>query len=114
MRHLDVDGLGRVSRIGLGTWQFGSREWGYGEGYAAGEGKDIVRRARDLGVTLFDTAEIYGFGRSERILGEALGDERDDVVVASKLFPVAPFPPVVRNRLEGSARRLGLRKVPLY
>ncbi len=114
MRHLDVDGLGRVSRIGLGTWQFGSREWGYGEGYAAGAAKEIVRRARDLGVTLFDTAEVYGFGRSERILGEALGDERADVVVASKLFPVAPFPPVVRNRLEGSARRLGLRKVPLY
>ncbi len=114
MRHLDVDGLGRVSRIGLGTWQFGSREWGYGEGYAAGAAKEIVRRARDLGVTLFDTAEVYGFGRSERILGEALGDERSDVVVASKLFPVAPFPPVVRNRLEGSARRLGLRKVPLY
>ncbi|MBM7807172.1 aryl-alcohol dehydrogenase-like predicted oxidoreductase [Geodermatophilus bullaregiensis] len=114
MRYLDVDGVGRVSRIGLGTWQFGSREWGYGEGYASGAAKDIVRRARDLGVTLFDTAEVYGFGRSERILGEALGDERAEVVVASKLFPVAPFPPVVRNRLEGSARRLGLQRIPLY
>jgi aryl-alcohol dehydrogenase-like predicted oxidoreductase len=114
VRHIDVDGLGPVSRIGLGTWQFGSREWGYGEGYAAGAARDIVRRARDLGVTLFDTAEVYGFGRSERILGEALGDERTQVVVASKLFPVAPFPPVVRRRLEGSARRLGLDRVPLY
>ncbi|PRY43157.1 aryl-alcohol dehydrogenase-like predicted oxidoreductase [Geodermatophilus tzadiensis] len=114
MRTLDVDGLGPVSRIGLGTWQFGSREWGYGEAYATGAAKDVVRRARDLGVTLFDTAEVYGFGRSERILGEALGEERADVVVASKLFPVAPFPPVVRRRLEGSARRLGLERVPLY
>jgi len=114
MRTLDVDGLGPVSRIGLGTWQFGSREWGYGEGYASGAARDIVRRARELGVTLFDTAEVYGFGRSERILGEALGDERADVVVASKIFPVAPFPPVVRSRLEGSARRLGLDRVPLY
>ncbi|MGY1670951.1 aldo/keto reductase [Geodermatophilus sp. SYSU D00710] len=114
MRSLDVDGLGRVSRIGLGTWQFGSREWGYGEGYASGAARDIVRRALDLGVTLFDTAEVYGFGRSERILGEALGDRRSVVVVASKLLPVAPFPPVVRHRLEGSARRLGLRTVPLY
>ncbi|MGY1732682.1 aldo/keto reductase [Geodermatophilus sp. SYSU D01045] len=114
MRHLDVDGLGRVSRIGLGTWQFGSREWGYGEGYAQGAARDIVRRARDLGVTLFDTAEIYGFGRSERILGEALGEDRGEVVVASKVFPVAPFPPVVRSRFEGSARRLGLRRIPLY
>ena len=114
MRHLDVDGLGAVSRVGLGTWQFGSREWGYGDAYAAGEAKAIVRRARELGTTLFDTAEVYGFGRSERILGEALGEERADVVVASKLFPVAPFPPVVRNRLAGSARRLELDRVPLY
>ena len=114
MRTLDVDGLGPVSRIGLGTWQFGSREWGYGEGYASGAARDIVRRARELGVTLFDTAEVYGFGRSERILGEALGEGRAEVVVASKIFPVAPFPPVVRSRLAGSARRLGLRKVPLY
>src|SRR5918997_5091237 len=114
MRYLDVDGIGRVSRIGLGTWQFGSREWGYGEGYAEGAARDIVRRARDLGVTLFDTAEVYGFGRSERILGEALGEERTEVAVATKVFPVAPFPPVVPSRLEGSARRLGLRRVPLY
>ncbi|SHF67242.1 aldo/keto reductase [Geodermatophilus nigrescens] len=114
MRTLDVDGLGPVGRIGLGTWQFGSREWGYGEGYASGAAGQIVRRALELGVTLFDTAEVYGFGRSERILGEALGDRRGDVVVASKLFPVAPFAPVVRNRLAGSARRLGLERLPLY
>jgi aryl-alcohol dehydrogenase-like predicted oxidoreductase len=114
VRFLDVEGLGAVSRVGLGTWQFGSREWGYGDAYASGEAKAIVRRAREVGITLFDTAEVYGFGRSERILGDALGDERTDVVVASKVFPVAPFPPVVRNRLAGSARRLGLDRVPLY
>ncbi|MGY1632581.1 aldo/keto reductase [Geodermatophilus sp. SYSU D01186] len=114
MRTLDVDGLGAVSRVGLGTWQFGSREWGYGDAYASGEAAAIVRRARELGITLFDTAEVYGFGRSERILGDALGAERAGVVVATKVFPVAPFPPVVRNRLAGSARRLGLHRVPLY
>ena len=114
MQFLDVPGLGPVSRIGLGTWQFGSREWGYGESYAQRGAREIVRRARELGVTLFDTAEIYGFGRSERILGEALGDERAEVVVATKILPVAPFPPVVRQRWAGSARRLGLRTIPLY
>ncbi len=114
MRYLDVPGLGEVSRVGLGTWQFGSREWGYGEGYAGGAAIDIVRRALELGVTLFDTAEAYGFGRSERILGEALGEDRDRVVVASKLFPVAPFPPVVRRRAEASAGRLRLARIPLY
>jgi aryl-alcohol dehydrogenase-like predicted oxidoreductase len=114
MDYLDVDGLGPVSRIGLGTWQFGSREWGYGDAYADRAARDIVRRARELGITLFDTAEIYGFGRSERILGEALGHERGDVVVASKIFPVAPFPSVIRQRWEGSAKRLGLASIPLY
>jgi aryl-alcohol dehydrogenase-like predicted oxidoreductase len=114
VRYLDVDGLGRLSRIGLGTWQFGSREWGYGQAYASRTAGEIVRRARALGVTLFDTAEIYGFGRSERILGEALGEERTEVVVATKIFPVAPFPPVVRRRWAGSARRLGLTRIPLY
>ena len=114
MKYLDVDGIGKVSRIGLGTWQFGSREWGYGDGYAAGGARDIVQRALALGVTLFDTAEIYGFGKSERILGEALGDERANVAVASKVMPVAPFPAIVKQRERASARRLGLDRIPLY
>jgi len=114
VKFLEVDGLGQVSRVGLGTWQFGSREWGYGDSYASGGARDIVRRALELGVTLFDTAEIYGTGKSETILGEALGEERSKVVVASKLFPVAPFPPVIRRRAAGSARRLQLTKIPLY
>jgi aryl-alcohol dehydrogenase-like predicted oxidoreductase len=114
MKSLEVPGLGQVSRVGLGTWQFGSREWGYGEGYASDAAVQIVARARELGVTLFDTAEIYGFGRSERILAEALGADRDQVVVASKVFPVAPFPVVLRNRERASARRLQIRRIPLY
>lgn len=114
MEHLDVPGLGQVSRIGLGTWQFGSREWGYGPGYADNTAAAIVRRALDLGVTLFDTAEIYGFGRSERILGAALGDQRGTVVIASKLMPVLPLPAIVRRRQRASARRLGVDRIPLY
>src|SRR6478735_2836926 len=102
MRYLSPETSTRISRIGLGTWQFGSREWGYGPSYAEQEAHAIVRRAVELGVTLFDTAEIYGFGRSERILGEALGHERAEVVVATKIFPVAPFPPVIRQRWERS------------
>ena len=94
MRFLDVDGLGAVSRVGLGTWQFGSREWGYGDAYASGEARAIVRRARELGITLFDTAEVYGFGRSERILGEALGDRQ----VLGALTALLPPPDRSRHR----------------
>src|SRR6201995_5571686 len=114
MKYLDVHGIGNISRIGLGTWQFGSREWGYGDDYASGPARDIVRRARALGVTFFDTAEVYGLGKSERILGEALGDERSRVAVATKIFPVAPFPAVVKQRERASARRLQLDRIPLY
>lgn len=114
MKYLEVDGVGRTSRIGLGTWQFGSREWGYGDSYASGAAGDIVQRALALGVTLFDTAEVYGTGKSERILGEALGDQRSAVAVASKIFPIAPFPAVVKQRARASAQRLQLDRIPLY
>jgi aryl-alcohol dehydrogenase-like predicted oxidoreductase len=104
----------RVSRIGLGTWQFGSREWGYGSAYASQEAHAIVRRALEQGVTLFDTAEIYGLGRSERILGQALGEDRDSAFLATKIFPVLPVAPVVEQRAVASANRLGVRRLDLY
>ena len=117
MRYLDVGTdpkTIRISRIGLGAWQFGSREWGYGKSYAEQEAHDIVRRAVELGVTLFDTAEIYGFGRSERILGEAIGEDRESVFLATKLFPLLPVAPVVEQRAVASANRLGVRRLDLY
>ena len=108
MRYLDIGTTPKISKIGLGTWQFGAREWGYGEDYARQQARDIVRRALDLGVTLFDTAEMYGFGRSERILGEALRERPEPpVFLATKLFPVLPLAPVVEQRAVASASRLG-------
>ena len=114
MRYLDIEVAPRISKIGLGTWQFGAREWGYGEGYDSQAAQQIVHRAIDLGVTLFDTAEIYGFGRSERILGEALGERRASVFLATKLFPLIPVAPVVEQRAVASANRLGTRLLDLY
>ncbi|HWG14234.1 MAG TPA: aldo/keto reductase [Streptosporangiaceae bacterium] len=114
MRYLDIATTPKISKIGLGAWQFGTREWGYGQGYAEREAEAIVRRAIDLGVTLFDTAEAYGFGRSERILGQALGDRRATVFLATKLFPLLPVAPVVEQRAVASANRLGTRRLDLY
>jgi aryl-alcohol dehydrogenase-like predicted oxidoreductase len=114
MRYLDIGTTRKISKIGLGAWQFGSREWGYGDQYADQTARTIVRRALELGVTLFDTAEIYGFGRSERILGKALGEDRESVFLATKLFPLLPVAPVVEQRAVASAIRLGVRRLDLY
>ena len=103
MRYVEAGGV-RLSAIGVGTWQFGSREWGYGEQYASSTAIDITRRALDLGVNLVVTAEIYGTGRSERIVGEAVRDRRDDAFLATKVFPVFPISPVVQWRGVQSAR----------
>ena len=113
MRYVDVSGV-RLSVIGLGAWQFGSREWGYGPGYAEGEAGRIVQRALDLGINLVDTAEAYAFGRSERIVGKAIAGRRDEVFVATKLLPVAPVAPIIERRAKGSARRLGIDVIDLY
>jgi aryl-alcohol dehydrogenase-like predicted oxidoreductase len=114
MRYLDLGTAKKISKIGLGTWQFGSREWGYGEQYAVQEAQAIVSRALELGVTLFDTAEIYGFGRSERILGRALGERLESVFLATKILPVLPVAPVVEQRAVASANRLDARRLDLY
>src|ERR1039457_1096826 len=113
MRYLGIETAPRISRIGLGTWQFGSREWGYGEPYAEQQAHAIVSRAIELGVTLFDTPEIYGFGRREQILGGAIGDTRDLAFLATKIFPLLPVAPVVEQRAVASADRLGVRRLDL-
>jgi aryl-alcohol dehydrogenase-like predicted oxidoreductase len=73
-----------VSRIAFGTWQLGG-DWGQLDEDAA---VSAIRRARELGVNFFDTAQAYGFGASEQMLGKALRDElgrdRDGLVIATK------------------------------
>src|SRR5439155_23664506 len=72
----------QVSRICLGTMSFGnSEEWMV----EIGKARPIVKRSLDLGINLFDTANVYSNGRSEEIVGELLKDQRDDVVIATKV-----------------------------
>jgi aryl-alcohol dehydrogenase-like predicted oxidoreductase len=113
MRYADVAATTPISKIGLGTWQFGSREWGYGGDYER-RVDAIVSRALEAGITLFDSAEAYAFGRSERLLGAALGEARDRAFVATKIFPILPFSGVVQQRAIASAARLGVRTIDLY
>ncbi|MEU2566713.1 MULTISPECIES: aldo/keto reductase [Streptomyces] len=121
----------QVSALGFGCWAIGG-EWQDGAGQPLGWGKvddeesvRAVHRALDLGVTFFDTADVYGAGHSERILGRALGPRRDDVVVATKwgnLFDPGTrtasgtddSPEHLRRALTASLRRLGTDHVDLY
>ena len=117
MRYLEADGL-RVSRIGLGTWQFGSREWGYGDAYANDVAPALLRRAIELGITMIDTAEAYGPARSEAIIGAELGGladgQRAGLTIATKFLPIAPAERIVAWQCAGSRRRLRLDRLDLY
>ncbi|HEX6393788.1 MAG TPA: aldo/keto reductase [Acidimicrobiales bacterium] len=83
MRYVQLGKTGlEVSELALGTWAYGG-DWG---SFDEEEAKATIRRAVELGVTLFDTAQAYGFGISERLLGDTLWKvtRRDQVVVATK------------------------------
>ena len=95
-----------VPRVGLGLWQLGGRLWG-----PAGleEALEVASAALELGVALFDTAELYGMGRSERLLGEALRrlGGLEEAFIVTKVAGFRTSWGSVRKSLEASRRRLG-------
>ena len=104
----------RISRVGLGTWQIGSPYWGWGREFNREQALRVIEAALDAGINLVDTAEVYGGGLSERIVGEAVRDRREEVVIATKAWPTHLTGGRLRRALEGSLRRLGVRYVDLY
>ena len=74
----------KISPIIMGTWQAGKEMW---VGINDSETSKALRTAVEAGITTIDTAEYYGHGHSERVIGEALADVRDQVVYATKVFP---------------------------
>jgi hypothetical protein len=111
-----------VSRLAFGTWEFSS-DWGHADEDAA---ITMIRRARDLGINFFDTAQQYGFGASERILGKALRSDlsqnREDVVIATKGGLRATdnglvrdaSPEWLRKGVESSLSSLGIDYIDVY
>jgi aryl-alcohol dehydrogenase-like predicted oxidoreductase len=109
MEYVTVDGLPPVSKIGLGTMRFGEK------GFDPELARGLVHRALELGITHFDTAEAYGFGRGERLLGHALRSEgATDTVVTSKYAPLLPLPSVIERHARASRSRLGQARIALY
>src|SRR5918912_223183 len=114
MRHIQLGDL-TVSRIGLGCMGMS----GAYSGHSTDEAESIrtIHRALDLGVTLLDTAEIYGPYTNEELVGRAIAGRRDEVVIATKFGLVShdgagpnvldSSPANVRRAVEGSLRRLG-------
>jgi aryl-alcohol dehydrogenase-like predicted oxidoreductase len=115
MRYIEVGGL-RTSVIGLGAWQFGAREWGWGVEYGHEDARAVLDRALELGVNLIDTAESYGRGESERIVGRFLAQPgvRERVVLATKVYPTWPNAQRVQAAAAGSLARLGVDHIDLY
>jgi aryl-alcohol dehydrogenase-like predicted oxidoreductase len=112
-----------VSELALGTWAFGGDEWGPADDATAAA---TIRAALDAGVTLFDTADVYGYGHSEEVLGAALGN-RDDVLICSKAGndiyetprqagggPKRFSAGYLARAVDGSLARLGRQAIDIY
>jgi aryl-alcohol dehydrogenase-like predicted oxidoreductase len=115
-----------ASEIGFGTWALGSDWWGE---VTAGEGRNLLELAVELGITFFDTGDAYGQGVNEEIVGEALRPHRDRITLSTKFGYVLDAgrrehsegerpqdwrPEHVRSALEASLRRLRTDHVDLY
>ncbi len=119
-----------VSALGMGCWAIGGPFWrgetpsGWGK-VDDRESTNAIHRALDLGITFFDTADVYGAGHSERVLGKALGKRRKDVVIATKFSNVFDektrqvtgsdaSPEHIRKACAESLRRLNTEWIDLY
>ncbi len=101
-----------VSTLAFGAWQIGDDDyWGPAE---HADADAVVKAALDGGINLFDTAELYGAGASERALGKALGSRRKDVYIASKVAPEHCAPDQLRASCEASLTHLGTDYLDLY
>lgn len=128
-RTLGSSGI-EVSDIGFGAWAIGGLLTSAGKPAGWGVVDDdesiaAINRARDLGVTFFDTADVYGAGHSEQVLGRALAGQRDDVVIATKVGNAFDVPTrtlthfdtsadYIRTACRASLDRLGTDRIDLY
>ena len=128
MRYRELAPGLEVSEVGFGNWTVTTGWWG---SYTREGARDLHRRAYDAGITFFDTADAYGEGYGEEVLGEALADVRDDVVIATKFgYDISDESTAsrrgqqerpkdfgidaVRTALDDSLRRLGTDRIDVW
>lgn len=104
----------KVSRIGLGTWQYGTEGWGFGQDFTEPEALTTIDKALGLGINLLDTAEVYGDGRSEEIVGKAIKNRRNEVILATKVLPRHLRASDLVRACDKSLQRLGIEQIDLY
>jgi aryl-alcohol dehydrogenase-like predicted oxidoreductase len=103
--------------MGLGAWQWGDRiVWQYGHGYSSSDVQQAFLASLNEGIRFIDTAEIYGNGRSEQLLGQFLKEIDQPVLIATKFlpFPWRLFKSTLPRALKASLGRLGVESVDLY
>jgi diketogulonate reductase-like aldo/keto reductase len=108
MNRVALPGGEQVPALGMGTWRLGESPARRREEIAT------VRLGVELGLTLIDTAEMYGEGRTEQFLGEALAGLRDQVFLVSKVYPHHAGRQALQRACEQSLRRLGTGQLDLY
>jgi aryl-alcohol dehydrogenase-like predicted oxidoreductase len=105
-----------MSVVGYGAWQAGGASWG--DPRPDAEVIDAIRAAIASGQTWIDTAEVYGAGTSERLVGRAIAGRRDDVLLLTKVAPSEEGsglrPEQIRSAVRGSLERLGVDHIDLY
>ena len=110
LRNLGTSDI-KISPIIMGTWQAGKDMW---VGIDDAQSTKAIKSAYDAGITTFDTAEVYGNGHSERIVGNALYDVRDRVVIATKVFSNHLKYNQVIDACHGSLKNLKTDYIDLY
>jgi len=125
MEYINMGSTGlKISRLALGCMTYGSKQWRPWV-LDENESRPFIRRAWELGINFFDTADMYSLGASEEVLGRAikdLGIRRENVVIATKLFwPMGDGPNErglsrkhIRHSIDASLQRLGTDYVDLY
>ena len=101
----------KISEVSLGCWVAGGTYWG---GADDDESIAAIQKAVDLGVNFIDTAEVYGWGRSEEVVGKALRGRRDKVYISSKVWKTNMRRNDVKKACEGSLKRLQTDCIDVY